>query len=117
MTAAALVIAPFGVARAGLRLLDPHFMAYGLVAAIVSSALPFSLERIALRGIPHRTFGVLVAVEPAAGAIAGMVLLGEMLSARQALAIACVIMAGAGSVLWSGGDDAPGVQSEDQLPV
>jgi inner membrane transporter RhtA len=103
MTTAALVIAPVGIASAGLALLNPRFMAYGFVAAIVSSALPFSLERIALKGIPRRIFGVLVAGEPAVGALAGMALLGESLSLRQALAIACVIIAGAGSVLWSGG--------------
>lgn len=119
MTTAALVIAPFGVASAGLRLLDPRFMAYGFATAIVSSALPFSLERIALRGIERRTFGVLVAAEPAVGAIAGMVVLGEMLTLRQGVAIACVIVAGAGSVLWSGADDAirPLPDDLDQLPV
>jgi inner membrane transporter RhtA len=104
MATAALIIAPVGIASAGLRLLTPRLMAQGLVVAIVSSALPFSLERVALRGIPRRTFGVLVSAEPAVGALAGMLLLGEALSLRQAFAIACVIVAGAGSVLWSGGD-------------
>jgi inner membrane transporter RhtA len=104
MTTAALVIAPIGIASAGLRLLDPRLMAYGFVASIVSCALPFSLDRIALKGIPRRTFGVLVAGEPAVGAVAGMALLGESLSLRQALAIVCVILAGAGSVLWNGED-------------
>lgn len=102
MTTAALVIAPFGIASVGLRLLDPRLMVLGLAAGIVSSALPFSLERVALRGIPHRTFGIIVAAEPAVGAIVGMVMLGEMLSARQVLAIACVIAASAGTVLWNG---------------
>ncbi len=104
MTTAALVIAPFGIARAGLRLFDPRLMALGFGAGIVSSALPFSLERLALRGIPHRTFGIMVAAEPAVGAIAGMIMLGEMLSVRQGIAIACVIAAGAGSVLWNDAD-------------
>jgi inner membrane transporter RhtA len=104
MATAALVIAPVGIATAGLHLLTPRLMAQGLVVAIVSSALPFSLERVALRGIPRRTFGVLVSAEPAVGALAGMLLLGEALSLRQVFAIACVIVAGAGSVLWSGGD-------------
>jgi inner membrane transporter RhtA len=103
MTTAALVIAPIGIASAGLRLLDPRLMAYGFVTAIVSCALPFSLDRIALKGIPRRTFGVLVAGEPAVGALVGMALLGETLNLRQALAIVCVIVAGVGSVLWSGG--------------
>lgn len=114
MTTAALVIAPFGMARAGVRLLDPHLMVIGFAAAIVSSALPFSLERVALRQIPRRAFGVLVAAEPAVGAMAGLILLGEMLSARQALAIACVILASVGSVLWSG-DEAVHALPDDPL--
>jgi inner membrane transporter RhtA len=107
MVTAALVIAPAGLAVAGLRLLNPRLMVQGFVVAIVSSALPFSLERVALKGIPRRTFGVLVAAEPAVGALGGMLLLGETLVARQWLAIACVIAAGAGSVLWSGSEPAP----------
>ena len=102
MTTAALVIAPVGIVSAGLHLLTPRLMIQGLVVAVVSSALPFSLERVALKGIPRRTFGVLVAAEPAVGALAGLVLLGEALTTRQGLAIACVIGAGVGSVLWSG---------------
>jgi inner membrane transporter RhtA len=107
MTTAALVIAPFGIARAGLHLLDPRLMLLGGGAGMVSSALPYSLERVALRGIPHRTFGIMAAAEPAVGALTAMVMLGEVLSLRQWLAIACVIAAGAGSVL----------RTRDQLPV
>jgi len=115
MTTAALVIAPVGIATAGLHLLSPRLMAQGLVVAIVSSALPFSLERVGLKGIPRRTFGVLVAGEPAVGALAAMVLLGEALSMRQWLAIGCVIAAGAGSVLWSG-DRAHALPDDPALP-
>jgi len=119
MAVAALVIAPVGIVTAGLHLLTPRLMLQGLVVAVVSSALPFTLERVALKGIPGRTFGVLVAAEPALGALAGMVLLGETLSLRQWLAIACVIAAGAGSVLWSGdrGHGLPDDPVSDQLPV
>jgi inner membrane transporter RhtA len=104
MTTAALVIAPFGIASAGLRLLDPRLLLLGFAAGIVSSALPFSLERVALRGIPRRSFGIMVAAEPAVGALAGLIMLGEMLTVRQTLAIACVIAASAGSALWGGED-------------
>jgi inner membrane transporter RhtA len=89
-------------------------MVPGLGIAMVSGAAPFWLERIALKGIDRRAFGVLIAAEPAVGALAATVLLGETLGARQWIAIACVIMAGAGSVLWRG--PAPGTEP-DQLPV
>ncbi len=118
MTVAALVIAPAGIARAGSHLLDPHVMTLGLGVAMVSGAAPFWLERIALKGIERRAFGVLIAAEPAVGALAASMLLGETLSARQWVAIACVIAAGAGSVLWRGAAPNGMPRAEpDQLPV
>ena len=115
MATAALVIAPVGILTAGMHLLSPRLMVAGLIVAVVSSALPFSLERLALKGIPGRAFGVLVAAEPALGALAGIVLLGEMLTLRQGVAIALIIAAGAGSVLWSG-DPSPGLPESHGLP-
>lgn len=109
MTAAALVVVPVGFATAGTALLTPTFVALGLVAAIVSSALPFSLEMIALKGLPKRIYGVLTSVEPAVGAIAGLLFLNERLSGLQWLAIGCIIAAGIGSVATSGGAEKPPV--------
>jgi inner membrane transporter RhtA len=99
MSTAALVILPFGVSTAGMALLAPSVLLLGLGVALVSSALPYSLEMIALRHIPKRTFGVLLSVEPAIGAVAGMVLLHEQLSPLQWLAIGCIIAASIGAVL------------------
>lgn len=99
MSTAALVIAPFGVATAGVALLAPSVLLLGLGVALVSSALPYSLEMIALRHIPKRTFGVLLSGEPAVGALAGLALLHEQLSPLQWLAIAAIIAASIGAVL------------------
>lgn len=99
MTVAALVIAPFGIATAGTSLLVPSVLALGLGVALISSALPYSLEMIALRKIPKRTFGVLLSGEPAVGALAGLVLLHEQLSPMQWLAMAAIITASVGAVL------------------
>lgn len=99
MSTAALVILPFGASTAGLALLAPAVLLMGLGVALVSSALPYSLEMIALRHIPKRTFGVLLSVEPAIGAMAGMVLLHEQLSSLQWLAIGCIVAASIGAVL------------------
>ena len=99
MSTAALVILPFGVSTAGVALLAPSVLLLGLGVALVSSALPYSLEMIALRHIPKRTFGVLLSVEPAIGAMAGMVLLHEQLSPLQWLAIGCIVAASIGAVL------------------
>jgi inner membrane transporter RhtA len=99
MLTAALIIAPFGIVAAGARLLDPTAIGLGLVVALVSSALPYSLEMVAMRGISKRSFGVMLSLEPAVGAMAGLLLLGEQLVARQWLAIALVIAASVGTTM------------------
>jgi inner membrane transporter RhtA len=98
MTTAAVVIAPFGLVTAGAALLNPVAIGLGLVVAVVSSAIPYSLEMVALRGISKRSFGVMLSLEPAVGALAGLMLLGEQLAPRQWLAIAFVIAASVGTV-------------------
>lgn len=102
MSTAALIIVPFGAASAGLNLLSPAVLISGLFVAIASSALPYSLEMIAMRHIPKRTFGVMLSVEPAVGALAGLVLLGEHLSGLQWLAIGAIIAASAGAIVTTG---------------
>ena len=99
---AALVVLPFGVARAGTALLDPALLPLALGVALLSSALPFSLEMYALRRLPRQTFGVLLSVEPAVAALAGFIVLGETLAPAQWLGIACVVLASIGSAASSG---------------
>lgn len=99
MSTAAVVILPFGVISAGPALLAPSVLLLGLGVALVSSALPYSLEMIALRHIPKRTFGVLLSAEPAIGAIAGLFLLHEQLGGLQWLAIGCIVVASVGAIL------------------
>ncbi|MGU3666856.1 EamA family transporter [Methylobacterium sp. A49B] len=96
MLTAALVVAPFGVAEAGPGLLAPGILAAGLAVALMSSALPYSLEMVALRRLDRKSFGVLMSLEPAVAACAGLVLLGERISAVQWLAIGLVIAASVG---------------------
>ncbi|WP_313104861.1 DMT family transporter [Brevundimonas sp.] len=108
MSMAALTVVPFGVATAGLKLLEPSILILGLVVAVVSSALPYTLDMIALKGIPKRTFGVMLSGDPAVGALAGLLFLGEHLSGLQWLAIAAIITASIGAVLTSpAGEDQP----------
>lgn len=104
MSAAAITVVPFGVAGAGLSLFQPNILALGLVVALVSSALPYTLDMIALRHIPKRTFGVALSGDPAIGALAGLLVLGERLSILQWLAIAAIITASVGAVLTSDRD-------------
>ncbi|GAA4614331.1 EamA family transporter [Saccharopolyspora hordei] len=98
MAFGALVAAPFGIAEAGTALLNPAVLVAGLVVALMSSVVPYSLELEALRRIPARVFGVLMSLEPAVAALAGLVVLGELLGAWQWVAIGCVVIASVGSV-------------------
>lgn len=95
----ALLAIPFGVAHAGTALLSPSLLPYAVGVALLSSALPYSLEMMALTRLPARTFSTLLSLEPAIAALAGVALLGEHLSALQWLAMAAIIVAAAGTAL------------------
>lgn len=97
MLAAALFTVPVGFAHAGGALLAPSVLAAGLGVALLSSALPYSLEMVALRRLPRRVFGILVSASPAVSALAGWLVLGERLTPLQWLAIALVMLASGGA--------------------
>ena len=82
------------------RLTLPLFVA-AIGVALLSSAIPYTLEMIALKELPARTFGILMSLEPAVAALAGLVFLHEVLSPPQWLAVALVIAASTGSTLTS----------------
>ena len=98
----AAIIAPIGVAQAGAALLAPAILPAACGVALLSSALPYSLEMYALTRLPTRTFGVLMSGEPALGALSGLVFLGERLTAIQWAAIASIMIASGGSTASSG---------------
>jgi inner membrane transporter RhtA len=97
----ALVIAPFGLAQAGAALLDPKILPAACAVALLSSALPYSLEMFALTRLPTRTFGVLMSAEPALGALSGWCFLHESLAFVQWAAVASIMLASAGSAVTS----------------
>jgi inner membrane transporter RhtA len=97
MVVASAMLLPVGVADAGADLLVPWILAAGAAVAILSSAIPYSLEMEALRRMPAGVFGVLMSLEPAAGALAGLVVLSEGLAPREVVAILLVIAASAGA--------------------
>lgn len=102
MGIATVIVVPVGVHHAGLpALLQPGLLPLALLVALVSTAIPFSLEMYALPRMPARTFAVLTSLEPAFGALAGLVLLHERLAPTQ-LAGICAVMAAAAGAAWSG---------------
>jgi inner membrane transporter RhtA len=97
MIVAAALLIPVGVGDAGADLLIPWILAAAAAVAILSSAIPYSLELEALRRMPPGVFGVLMSLEPAAAALAGFIVLGEDLVAREIVAIGLVVAASAGA--------------------
>ncbi|HIE0567065.1 threonine/homoserine exporter RhtA [Pseudomonas aeruginosa] len=96
---AAILVVPIGVAHAGADLLDPALIPLALGVAVLSTALPYTLEMVALTRLPARTFGTLMSIEPAFGALSGLLFLGERLSPTQWLAIGAIILASVGTTL------------------
>jgi inner membrane transporter RhtA len=92
-----VVLAPVGISGGGLALLEPRLLLAGFGVAMLSSAIPFSLELEALRRLPARVFGVLMSLEPAVAALIGFVVLGERLGLRALAAIVLVTVAAAGA--------------------
>jgi inner membrane transporter RhtA len=97
MVAAAAALVPVGVADAGGDLLVPGVLAIGAAVAILSSAIPYTLEMEALRRMPAGVFGVMMSIEPAVAALAGFIVLDEGLAARELVAILLVVAASAGA--------------------
>lgn len=96
---ASVIFVPLGMIQASDTLFQWALLPLGLAIAVLSTALPYSLEMIALTRMPTRTFGTLMSMEPALAALSGMVFLGEMLTATQTLALSAIILASMGSTL------------------
>ena len=102
MLVAALLVTPVGISVAGSSLLNPEWMLAGLGIALLSSAIPYSLEMYSLKHLPKQTFSILLSLEPAVGALAGWLVLSEQLSTQQLGAIGLIMTASMGSAMTAG---------------
>lgn len=99
MVVAAVLVAPIGATQARDAVLaNPTMVAVFVGIAVMTSAVPYALEFIALKTMPTRVFGVLSSLGPAVAALAGLVVLSQVLSVLQLVAIAAVIAASIGAV-------------------
>ncbi|MDF3826303.1 MULTISPECIES: threonine/homoserine exporter RhtA [unclassified Pseudocitrobacter] len=96
---AAVIFVPLGVLQSVDVSWHWSILPVGLAIAVLSTALPYSLEMLALTRLPTRTFGTLMSLEPGLAAISGMIFLGETLTGTQTLALAAIIAASMGSTL------------------
>jgi inner membrane transporter RhtA len=99
MSIAAVLVLPVGLIHSGMALFQPSILVSAIAVGIFSSALPFTLEMVALTRMPARVYGTIAALDPAAGALMGLVMLNEALTPWQWAGIAVVMAAAAGSAL------------------
>lgn len=110
MAIAAVAVAPFGIWEAGGDLLQGDILMKGLGIALLSSVLPYSLELVALRSLSANVFGILLSLEPAAAALAGLLVLDQTLGAVRLAGMALVVVASV-TVLGSGRGTTPAPES------
>jgi inner membrane transporter RhtA len=94
---ATVMLTPFVITLSGRGVGDPRVMMLGALVGLLSSVVPYSCEITALRTIRPSLFGILMSLEPAAAALAGILVVHEFLAAVQWLAIACVVVASVGA--------------------
>jgi inner membrane transporter RhtA len=94
---ATLLIAPLAVGRHADELPDVRILVLGAAVGLLSSVIPYACELVALRSLRPAVFGILMSLEPAAAALAGLIVLGEVLSPLELLAMACVVAASIGA--------------------
>jgi inner membrane transporter RhtA len=99
LVVAAVLALPLGAEGAARALTEPSVLAAGVAVALLSSVIPYGLELTALRRIPTRVFGVLMSLEPAAAALAGLLVLGQRLGPRELVALVLVSVASLGVTL------------------
>lgn len=106
LAVAAVAVLPFGLAGAGAKLGRPSVVGLGLVVAVLSSVIPYSLELITLRRVTRRAFGVMMSLDPALATAAGWLVLGQHLDQREWIALLLVVGANLGNSV-GGSDGAP----------
>jgi len=99
MAIAAVLTLPAGIATSGPRMIDPAHLGLGLAIAVLSSAIPYGVELLALRRLGASPFGVLMSMSPAIAAGVGLVILHQALPLPAIAAIVLVAAASAGAVL------------------
>lgn len=94
---AMLLLTPLTLGRYADQLADTRILVLGAVVGLLSSVIPYTCELVALRSLRPAVFSVLMSLEPAAAALAGLVVVGELLSPLQLVAMACVVAASVGA--------------------
>ena len=114
---AGLVLMPVGIIKAGPHLLEPQILIGGFLLCLGSSAIPYTLEMWAMKKLPKNTFSILLSMEPAVGALSGMVVLHESLTILQWAAVCSVMVASVGTTLTSRSAEAENEELNDAVAI
>jgi inner membrane transporter RhtA len=101
LTVGAVALVPAGAAGAWHAAARPHLLLIAAGVALLASVVPYTLELAAMRRAPQRVFGILLSLEPAVATLAGLLLLGQRVTAAAVAAVALVVLASTGSALTS----------------
>lgn len=114
MVVATSVVLPFVLVSGVAAQMTPRLAMIGVGVAVLASALPYTLEMVALQALPARVFGILTSLEPVVATLVGWALLGEALTGAQWLAVGLVCVASAGATLSA--RPAPTLAEDDARP-
>lgn len=101
MAIAALMLLPVAAVQPGTIQLTPQLVTAMCVVALFSSALPYSLEMIALTGMPIRVYGTFTSLDPVMGTLMGLLILRELPTGSELLGISAIVVASLGAALCS----------------
>jgi len=99
MTVGAIAVLPFALAQPGHVTVTPGIALAAFLMSVLSSALPFQLEMIAITRLPTRVYSTLTSLEPALGTLSGLVFLREIPSLPEVIGIAAIMAASLGTAL------------------
>lgn len=95
----AVALLPLGAGGVARAVVEPHLLLLALGCSLLASVIPYVLELSALRRLPRHVFGILLSLEPAVAALAGLALLGQPITVLGVLAVVLVIAASVGTTL------------------
>lgn len=101
MTIGAIVVVPIGIVSAGAPIFRPGVLGLGAAVAVLSTAIPYTFELLALRRLPASTFAILMSLGPAIASLIGFLVLHQVLTPIELAGVALVVIASMGAVRFA----------------
>jgi inner membrane transporter RhtA len=91
MLVALVVVTPLSGHAAAPALLDPVALIAGAGVGISSSVIPYVFDQLAMARLPRATYALMVSLLPATAAVIGVLILGQVPTAQEAIGVILVI--------------------------